>query len=230
MTEGREGAQITVCSDVSWNDAHDRPLLDPVYQKHQPGPGHPESPERLVALSAAFAAAGLDKRTSRACPSQCHRGRTRAVPHLRQYLDSVKHDFARGARDLSTGDTAIGPASLDVALHAVGGVLNAVDAVMSDRAQNAFCAVRPPGHHATPMRGDGLLHLQQHRDRGAIRSAQVPRQASFIADWDVTPRKRHAGYLLLRSERFLFQSAPMSVVSRYGSRAGDRRRKGATQR
>jgi acetoin utilization deacetylase AcuC-like enzyme len=57
---------------------------------------------------------------------------------------------------LSTGDTRVSAESLDAALSASGGVLNAVDAVMTGKVKNAFCAVRPPGHHAGPARGMGF--------------------------------------------------------------------------
>ena len=159
-------------------------LLDPVYQKHQPGPGHPESPERLVALAAAFADAGVGERTSRVAPRSATEDEI-ALCHTRRYLDSVKHDFARGAHDLSTGDTAIGPGSLEVALDAVGGVLNAVDEVMSGRAPNAFCAVRPPGHHATPDRGMGFCIYNNIAIAARYAQHKHHVERVLIADWDV---------------------------------------------
>ena len=59
-------------------------------------------------------------------------------------------------KELSTGDTLVSAGSLDAAEFAAGGVLEAVDAVMAGKVKNAFCAVRPPGHHATPTRGMGF--------------------------------------------------------------------------
>ena len=65
-------------------------------------------------------------------------------------------------------DTAMNPYSLAAARRAAGAGLLAVDEVMAGHAQNAFCAVRPCGHHATPSRVHGLLHLQQHRRGGRL--------------------------------------------------------------
>jgi acetoin utilization deacetylase AcuC-like enzyme len=122
-------------------------LLDPIYKQHIPGPGHPERPERYDAITAALEREGLVKSLERIGVRPATDDEI-AMCHPRDYIAVVKRDFARGAHDLSTGDTAIGPKSLDVALRAAGGVLNAVDAVMDGRVKNAFCAVRPPGHHA----------------------------------------------------------------------------------
>ncbi len=77
--------------------------------------------------------------------------------HGRPYIATAKRDIASGASDLSTGDTNVSRQSFDVlAIRAVGGILNAVDLVIGGKAGNAFCAVRPPGHHARPDQGMGF--------------------------------------------------------------------------
>jgi acetoin utilization deacetylase AcuC-like enzyme len=82
-------------------------------------------------------------------------------------------------------DTVGSPATYDAALHAAGAVLNAVDAVMEGRAANAFCAVRPPGHHAERDRAMGFcffnnvaIAARHLRDRHRLRRIA-------ILDWDV---------------------------------------------
>jgi acetoin utilization deacetylase AcuC-like enzyme len=86
---------------------------------------------------------------------------------------------------LSTGDTHIGPRSYDVAVKAAGGVLNAVDAVAAHKSKNAFCVVRPPGHHATADRGMGfcLFNNIAIAARYAQKKHGVAR--ALIVDWDV---------------------------------------------
>jgi len=108
-----------------------------------------------------------------------------ALCHTREYLAIAHRDVASGRPYLSTGDTDIGPNSFDVAARAAGGVLNAVDAVLTGRAHNAFCAVRPPGHHATASRGMGfcLFNNIAIGARYAQRKHGVGRV--LIVDWDV---------------------------------------------
>jgi acetoin utilization deacetylase AcuC-like enzyme len=133
-------------------EARDTALVaDPIYRTHDPGPGHPESPKRFDTVVQALHGSGLISLSARAATYD-----ELALCHTSAYLAQVRADFARGARSLSTGDTDIGPASYEAALRAAGGVMNAVDAVIAGRVRNAFCAVRPPGHHATPTRGMGF--------------------------------------------------------------------------
>ena len=160
-------------------------LLDnPLYTQHITGEGHPERPERLQAVASALDREGLSKNMTRLEPRIAKDDEIAAV-HSREYIGLVTREISRGNRNLSTGDTVVSPRSLDVALNAVGGVLNAVDAIFAGRAKNAFCAVRPPGHHATPTRGMGFCIF--NNVAVAARYAQKRHGADrvMIVDWDV---------------------------------------------
>lgn len=159
-------------------------LLDSIYKQHLTGPGHPERPERYDAITAGLEQAGIVKQATRIAPRRASEDEI-AMCHSRDYIATVKRDIARGAHDLSTGDTAVSPRSLDVALEATGGVLGVVDAVLNGRAKNAFCAVRPPGHHATAIRGMGFCIFNNVAI--AARYAQRKHGLSRVAivDWDV---------------------------------------------
>jgi acetoin utilization deacetylase AcuC-like enzyme len=159
-------------------------LLDRVYTQHQPGPGHPERPDRVIAVEAALEHSGLLGKMSRVSPRRAT-DKELTLCHTPRYLEIVRHDFARGAHELSTGDTAIGPASFEVALEAAGGVVSAVDAVLSGEAGNAFCAVRPPGHHATPNRGMGFCIFNNVAIAARHAQQQHGIHRVLIADWDV---------------------------------------------
>jgi acetoin utilization deacetylase AcuC-like enzyme len=159
-------------------------LADPIYQQHDPGVGHPEQPARYTAAVQALDAAGLTAKLNRIPVRRASMDEV-ALCHTADYIRTVEADFAHGALELSTGDTNIGPKSLEVALDAVGGVLNAVDAVMEGEASNAFCIVRPPGHHATARRGMGfcIFNNVAIAARHALRRHGIERV--LIADWDV---------------------------------------------
>jgi acetoin utilization deacetylase AcuC-like enzyme len=86
---------------------------------------------------------------------------------------------------LSTGDTNVGKRSFDVAVRAVGGVLNAVDAVIAGQAANAFCAVRPPGHHARPNQGMGFCIFNNIAIAARYAQHKHGLAKVMIADWDV---------------------------------------------
>ncbi len=158
-------------------------LADPIYRKHLEGcNGHPERPERFDVVAAALAplANRLDQIHSRVATDE-----ELQLCHTAAYLRTARSDIETGQRHLSTGDTDVSPDSWEVAIRAAGGVLNAVDAVCARRAANAFCAVRPPGHHATSGRGMGFCVLNNVAigARYAQRKHGVARVA--IVDWDV---------------------------------------------
>ena len=159
-------------------------LADPIYKEHWTGEGHPERPQRFDAVLHALERAGAIKDALR-IPARPATEDELALCHGRKYIDIARRDVAHGPGALSTGDTEIGPRSFEVALKAVGGILNAVDAVVARKAKNAFCVVRPPGHHATPNRGMGfcLFNNVAIAARYARKKHGIDR--AVIVDWDV---------------------------------------------
>jgi acetoin utilization deacetylase AcuC-like enzyme len=154
-------------------------LASPFAKEHDPGPGHPEQPARFEA-----ALRGLPSPPS-AVPSRAATHDELALCHAPAYIDIATRDVLLHRAMLSTGDTNISPGSLDAALHAAGTVLTAVDLVMARETCNAFCVVRPPGHHATSGKGMGFCLF--NNIAVAARYAQRKHGAArvLIADWDV---------------------------------------------
>ncbi|HMC57856.1 MAG TPA: histone deacetylase, partial [Candidatus Solibacter sp.] len=105
--------------------------------------------------------------------------------HTPEYLRTAKQDVESGRTSLSTGDTDITPNSWDVASQAVGGVLNAVDAVIASRARNGFCVVRPPGHHANAGRGMGFCLFNNVAIAARYAQRRYGLERVMIVDWDV---------------------------------------------
>ena len=115
--------------------------------EHDPGPGHPESPARLAAVLEALADPRFAALPRLQAP-QATREQIARV-HARELIDSVTDDPPRTGWRRLDPDTVMSPASADAALRAAGAVCAAVDAVVGGAHRRAFCAVRPPGHHAT---------------------------------------------------------------------------------
>jgi acetoin utilization deacetylase AcuC-like enzyme len=159
-------------------------IYDPRFLQHDTGPTHPERAERLAVILAAVREAGIEDRLvplpfSAATPAQL------ALIHDPAYVDLVRMMCDEGFTFIGDRDTCIGPASYDVAALATGGVLAACDAVLAGRVGRAFCAVRPPGHHAEPDQALGFC-LFNHVAIAAehlIRHAGLARVA--IVDFDV---------------------------------------------
>jgi len=126
----------------------------PACEDHIPDLGHPENPGRLRAVTAALSAAEFDGLLRREAPraeeSQIARVHPGGFVH-----DLLSHVPAEGVYGIDP-DTYLSPGSGEAALRAAGAVVAAVDAVMAGEADNAFCAVRPPGHHAEPDRAMGF--------------------------------------------------------------------------
>ncbi len=126
----------------------------PACLEHDPGQSHPESPARLEAVLAALDAPGFDGLERREAPEATREQLTRVHPedYVNEVLDAIP---ATGHSGLDA-DTIVSPGSGEAAKRAAGAVCAAVDAVAAGEGGNAFCAVRPPGHHAEPVRAMGF--------------------------------------------------------------------------
>lgn len=118
----------------------------PVFEEHIPGINHPERPERLAALRKALEAPGFQKLQIREAPSA--KESDLALVHTPAHIKRVFDAIQPGRYNAIDGDTYVSPQSGKAAMHAVGAVIDAVESVLTGKAANAFCAVRPPGHHA----------------------------------------------------------------------------------
>lgn len=159
-------------------------IADPACLRHDTGPGHPERSARFEAVMKSFTTAGLLDKLTRFQPRAVTR-EDLLLAHGGRYLDLAEHEITSHLPQLSTGDTTISPASWDAARVAAGSALAAVDAVMEGKATNAFCVVRPPGHHASADRGMGFCVLNNVAIAARHAQKRHGLKRVLIVDWDV---------------------------------------------
>ncbi len=159
-------------------------VYDRFFLRHDPGPGHPERPERLEAVIEALGTTGL---LARMVPLAFEAAPAEVVGwvHEPAYVELVRLACEQGMTFLGDPETRICPESYDVARLATGGVLTACDAILARRVDSAFCAVRPPGHHAECDRAMGycLFNHVAVAAESLIRRHGLTRVA--VVDWDV---------------------------------------------
>ncbi|NJN46148.1 MAG: histone deacetylase family protein, partial [Candidatus Competibacteraceae bacterium] len=126
----------------------------PVCAEHDMGYGHPECPERLTAILDALRKPEFADLQWREAPPAEQEQLTRI--HPAHYVERIMSSVPQTGLRALDADTSLSPQSGEAALRAAGAFCAAVDAVMSGEANNAFCAVRPPGHHAEPQRAMGF--------------------------------------------------------------------------
>jgi acetoin utilization deacetylase AcuC-like enzyme len=155
----------------------------PACLAHDPGQYHPEAPARLQAVLDALSAPEFAALERREAPAAALDDLTRV--HPQRFVERLLAAVPQAGHIGIDADTVMSPASGEAALRAAGAVAAAVDAIVAGEARNAFCAVRPPGHHAEPGRAMGFC-LFNSVAVGARRARQVHGLARVaVVDFDV---------------------------------------------
>jgi acetoin utilization deacetylase AcuC-like enzyme len=146
---------------------------------HVTPPGHPEQVARLHVIKQAFEPLSLDRRSAPLCDDT-----DILLCHPQSYLDHIRAAVPENGIVTLDEDTHMSPGSLQAARRAVGGVISAVDAVMSGDLTNAFVGCRPPGHHAEPETQMGFC-LFGNVAIGAKHALSKGARRVVIVDFDV---------------------------------------------
>jgi acetoin utilization deacetylase AcuC-like enzyme len=153
-------------------------VYDDVFLRHEPPSWHPDSPERLINIAATLKAAGLWDRMVHLKPrkaSAADLGRVHTAEH-------VEHMRTHGAGELDP-DTHTSAGTFEAACYAAGAVIEAVERCRNGEIRRAFCAVRPPGHHAEADRAMGFC-IFNNVAVGARYAQLIGFRRVFIIDFD----------------------------------------------
>jgi acetoin utilization deacetylase AcuC-like enzyme len=164
-------------------------VSDPIYTYHDTGPRHPEQAARTVVIEHALTLSGLMTRENRLQPRLATIEDV-LLCHTAPYLELVRREVLalKNSGDiafLSTGDAIISEHSYDVAMHAVGGALVAIDKVLTTPQSSAFVVVRPPGHHACSAQGMGFCLFNNIAIAARYAQQKYGIERVLIVDWDV---------------------------------------------
>ena len=129
-------------------------ITSDTYQKHNTGEGHPEKIDRVSAIIDNFRKLN-NKNLIWKKPVKFDKSLLK-ITHDPEYIDFVEKSFPKKGISFLDGDTIISPGSKDATIDAVGSIIAAIDGVQNKEFKNAFCAVRPPGHHAEKNKAMGF--------------------------------------------------------------------------
>ena len=159
-------------------------IYDDIYLEHKTTPDHPERPERLLEIVKRLKAEGLYSQLIELEPAPARLNWIETV-HSPDYIERAKRSCDNGAGYLDSPDVPISDRSYEAAVMAAGGMLAAVDAVMEHKVANAFCAVRPPGHHALENQAMGFCIFNNIAIGARYIQKKYGLANVLIVDWDV---------------------------------------------
>ncbi|BBI99436.1 deacetylase [Ferrigenium kumadai] len=159
-------------------------ITHPLCLKHDMGAHHPESPARIHAIEDQLIAGGLMDYLQRHEAPEATREQLQRV-HDAAYLDAIEAAAPKQGTVELDPDTAMNPFSYPAALRAAGAAVLGVDLVMAGRVENAFCNIRPPGHHAERARAMGFCIFNNVAVAAAHALAAHGLNRVAIADFDV---------------------------------------------
>jgi acetoin utilization deacetylase AcuC-like enzyme len=148
---------------------------------HETGPGHPERPDRIRAIEAKLEARNWLGWEPREAPAATE-DQLLAV-HPPEYVERVREMSSRSAA--FDADTPTAPDTWEAALRAAGGACAVVEALLRDGERAAFCATRPPGHHAEPARAMGFCMFSNAAIAARHAMDSLGARRVFVLDWDV---------------------------------------------
>lgn len=148
------------------------------------GSGHPESPRRLETILDRLRDSPVWAQLDPVSPWEVGEDVIRLV-HRKGYVDHVARACSQGVPFLDTGDTAVCPNSYSVALLAASGVVEGIRLIFENSMSNAFCAVRPPGHHADVDLGMGFCLFNNAAIGARFAQREYGVSRVLIVDWDV---------------------------------------------
>jgi acetoin utilization deacetylase AcuC-like enzyme len=158
-------------------------LTHPAFKQHDTGPGHPERPDRMRAIDAVMEHEIFAPLTREDAPKSDYE--VLKLVHPAEYVEAVREAAPENGLVYLDGDTVMSPGSLEAGLRAVGAGLRAVDAVMKGEHKNAFCSVRPCGHHATPTRAMGFCFFSSIAIAGKYAREKHGAERVAVVDFDV---------------------------------------------
>jgi len=153
------------------------------YLDHDTGQGHPERADRVSAVIESLKKF-KNKNLIWKKPSTFDR-KLLEITHDNNYVNQVEKSFPEKGLIFLDGDTIVSPGSKQATLDAVGSIIAAIDGVQSKEFQNAFCAVRPPGHHAETERANGFCFINNVAVTARYLQSKYHIQKIAIIDFDV---------------------------------------------